>query len=357
VLALAVLAAWPGGAPDTARAAPRADPIPVLAYYYIWYEPNSWRRAKIDNPLLGRYASDDQWVMRRHVEWARKAGIDGFIVSWKRTPTLDERLAKLVHIARANRFKLAIIYQGLDHDRHPLPVDRVASDLQAFAARYAQSDVFDIFGAPLVIWSGTWRFTRDAVERVTRPLRDRLLVLASARTNPGYERLAGSVDGNAYYWSSVDPFAHGNYGARLRSMGEDVHRHGGLWIAPAAPGFDARLVGGRITVDRRHGDTLRRELAGAFGSNPDAIGLISWNEFSENSHVEPSERYGTRYLELLAAALGRPPPRIEDFGASDDSSTTGFSYGLPVLVGFAALLVGGVLVTARGDRRRSRRSV
>ncbi len=31
-----------------------SSPIPVLAYYYIWYDTSSWDRAKIDYPLLGR---------------------------------------------------------------------------------------------------------------------------------------------------------------------------------------------------------------------------------------------------------------------------------------------------------------
>src|SRR5512138_753305 len=33
--------------------------IPVMAYYYIWFDPQSWDRAKTDYPLLGRYSSDD----------------------------------------------------------------------------------------------------------------------------------------------------------------------------------------------------------------------------------------------------------------------------------------------------------
>ena len=42
-------------------------------------------------PLLGRYSSDDRGVMRQHVAWAKRAGIDGFIVSWKSTPVLNRR--------------------------------------------------------------------------------------------------------------------------------------------------------------------------------------------------------------------------------------------------------------------------
>jgi hypothetical protein len=44
---------------------------------------------------------------------------------------------------------------------------------------------------------------------------------------------------------------------------------------------------------------LKTELNTALQSLPDAIGLISWNEFSENSHIEPSQNYGGVYLKLL----------------------------------------------------------
>ena len=69
-----------------------APPDPLFAYYYIWFNASSWNRAKIDYPLLGRYSSDDRGVMRAHVAWAKQAGIDGFIVSWKSTPVLNRRL-------------------------------------------------------------------------------------------------------------------------------------------------------------------------------------------------------------------------------------------------------------------------
>ena len=48
-------------------AGPARDPVPVLAHYYIWFNPTSWNRAKTDYPLLGRYSSDDEAVMLRHI--------------------------------------------------------------------------------------------------------------------------------------------------------------------------------------------------------------------------------------------------------------------------------------------------
>jgi len=239
--------------------------------------------------------------MRRQVAQAKSAGIDGFIVSWKDRPVNNRRLVALATVARSMSFKLAIIYQGLNFTRDPLPADRVAADLQTFLHEYAADPVFRVFNKPLVIWSGTWKFSAADIERVTRPLRPSLLMLGSEKSPQGYERVARSFDGDAYYWSSVDPTTNSRYQAKLAAMSDTVHRSGGLWIAPFAPGFDARLVGGTKEVFRRDGATLRQEYSAAVSSSPDALGLISWNEFSENTHVEPSRTNGDRYLSLLSA--------------------------------------------------------
>jgi hypothetical protein len=349
--ALAVAAAVALGPPTSSASTPAANPIPVLAYYYIWYTPTSWQRAKRDLPLLGPYSSDQGSVMRQHVRWAKRAGIDGFIVSWKSTPALDRRLARLVDIADAEHFKLGLIYEGLDFERRPLPAGRVATDLKLFADRYARNPAFRLFGRkPVVIWSGTWKFPSSAVAAVTRQVRGRLQVLASEKNVPGYRRVAAHVDGDAYYWSSVDLTTPG-YPGKLKQMGRAVHAHRGLWIAPAAPGFDGRLLGGSRVVPRRNGATLRREFAGALSSSPDAVGLISWNEFSENSQIEPSRAYRYRYLRVVANMLGARAPAIPDFN-SDQQPAHGTSYGLPLLVGIGALCLGGGVVLYYRRHRR-----
>jgi len=236
----------------------KTDPIPVLAYYYIWFDPTSWDRAKTDYPLLGRYSSDDRAVMQQHIRWAKQAGIDGFIVSWKSTPTLNRRLEQLVELAETENFKLLIIYQGLDFEREPIPVEKVASDLDYFVYRWGNHPAFDLFGRPVVIWSGTWEFSVEEIASVTERFRDRIYILASERNLEGYQRVNHLVDGNAYYWSSVDPETYPGYAEKLQEMGKAVHADGGLWIAPAAPGVDARLSGGTRGVGRQDGGTAER---------------------------------------------------------------------------------------------------
>ncbi|HYY78909.1 MAG TPA: endo-1,3-alpha-glucanase family glycosylhydrolase [Actinomycetes bacterium] len=352
---LAALAVTLALLPAPVPAAP-ARPVPLLAYYYIWYDKTSWRRAKDDYPALGRYSSDDPTVMARQVDLARQAGIDGFIVSWKSTPVLNRRLEQLARIAAAKGLKLALIYEGLDFHRNPLPVDQVLHDLTEAAGRYARGPAFGLFDRPLVIWSGTWRYTPAQVARVVRPLRGRLMILASERDPDGVRRLGGLVDGDAYYWSSVDPRHTPRYEQKLVAMGQAVHAQKGLWVAPAAPGFDARKLGGKRVVGRRDGATLGQEMNAAMRSSPDAVGLISWNEFSEGSYVEPSIRYGRRYLDVLASIQHAPEPGAapgSDF-ASDEPS--GRDTGPARLLLLGAVLLGGIAGLAVILRRAANRT-
>jgi hypothetical protein len=334
--------------------APAADdPTDLYAYYYIWFNVSSWNRAKIDYPLLGRYSSDETSIMRSHIRMAKRAGINGFIVSWKSTATLDERLARLARVARSERFKLSLIYQGLDFERRPLPVAKISSDLRGFARRYGTSPVFRRGQKPMVIWSGTWKFSPADIERVSNSVRDRMLLLGTERNAEDYLAKAAALDGNAYYWSSVNPDTYPDHPGKLRALGLAVHDKGGLWIAPAAPGFDARKVGGTTVVPRRDGETLRRQLDAAQQSDPDAIGLISWNEFSENTQVEPSRMYKTKALEVLADIRGTQFDAKGELDSSLPAGRLGGGGSIPLVVAFGLCLLGVVLVLAR--RRASLR--
>lgn len=362
-LCAALRGAMPTATAAAAVAAPRAQSaaqpvVPVFAYYYIWFDPTSWDRAKRDLPLAGKYSSNSATVMRRHIEWAKRAGITGFIVSWKHNPSLDRRLATLISVAESEHFSLAMIYQGLDFYRKPLPAKQVGADLQFFARNYARREPFKVFAKPLVIWSGTWEFHARDVKRMTDPVRDRLTVLASERNVGGYERLVDAVDGDAYYWSSVNPDTYPGYDAKLAGMAQAVHDHHGIWIAPAAPGFDAHAIGGTTTVSRKDGRTLLRECAAAYSSSPDAIGLISWNEFSENSYIEPSVHYGKRYLDVTAQCTATGERDIRGAASDADSSAPGRGIASGLFVapfGIAGMVLVFVVVVRR-SRRRSKDS-
>jgi hypothetical protein len=125
-----------------------------------------------------------------------------------------------------------------------------------------------------------------------------------------------------------------------------------LWIAPAAPGFDARLVGGSSIVERKDGETLRAEMSAAYQSAPDAIGIISWNEFSENSHIEPSQKFGNSSLQILTEG-NFAMPSISNFDSSiplDVSEQQGLGRILALTFMGALILLSIIVIVGRAYR-------
>ena len=380
IAAAATIAGSPQGSSVTPQTLAAPDPgakPPVFAYYYIWFSQGSWDRAKTDLPRLGTYSSADPKVIAQHITWAREAGIDGFIVSWKHEARLDVPLQRLIAEAQRQQFKLILLYQGLDFDREPIDPKRVLDDLSWFSRTYGTNPVFDVFGRPAVIWSGTWKFTPDEIGMVRAGLGapDSLLLLGSERSAADYEARRDLFDGDAYYWSSADPTRTPGYQKRLDDLGAVVGADDGAkWIAPVTPGFDARLIGGTSIVDRRAGETYRAAWAAAARSHPSAMGIISWNEFSENSHIEPSAANGPLYLDLtrqLAGAGGdgtfalpTPTPRpsadrnpvLGPVDSSDLSIDVRGRQQILSLISGLALLIGLGLVIHRMRGRPTRSS-
>ena len=258
LLIVTVLAGLVASSPAAA-----SDP-PTYAYYYIWFSASSWNRAKTDYPKLGRYSSDEQRIMRQHIRWAKQTGIDGWIVSWKDTPVLTDRLEMLATIAAQERFKLSVIYQGLDFERRPLQPSRVGRDIDTFLHRFGRNPVFAFRGRPLIIWSGTWKFTADQIASVTENRRRHVAILATERNAVSYEAKADAVDGDAYYWSSLNPYTYPGRGRqaalaqhRRRPARRAVDRAGRARLRRTQGRWDR----GRAAQGRR--DVAQRARAGA----------------------------------------------------------------------------------------------
>ncbi|HSC86371.1 MAG TPA: glycoside hydrolase family 99-like domain-containing protein [Polyangiaceae bacterium] len=47
----------------------------------------------------------------------------------------------------------------------------------------------------------------------------------------------------------------------------------------------------------------RTALAAAVGSTPHWVAIYTWNEWWENTHIEPSEAFGNQYLDITGEYL------------------------------------------------------
>lgn len=247
--------------------------MPVFAYYYLWMTGWYWSEHKLDHPVEpfpGNYRSDNPAVIGWQVRQARAAGLTGFIVSWKDTPAYRRILPLVERGARKGGLKLALEYEGLNAARQPLPVAKVAADFRFFTSTYASNPVwYRIDGKPR---------RRVQAARCLHRRGRLLLVLGLPGTGPLLRQQArGHGCGGSPGSQDLD---------RAVRARRQRHPH--------------RRRPGRPPPRWRH---LRVEYATAARSAPDILGLISWNEWTENTYVEPSVKFGFTYLKKLRTLI------------------------------------------------------
>ena len=180
----------------------------------------------------------------------------------------------------------------------------------------------------------------------------------------GYERLADAVDGDAYYWSSVNPDTFPGYRREARGHGERGPRSrtdcGSRRRRRAS--MRARSRARRSCSARRRPNACCASARPHTHRSPTSLGLISWNEFTENTYIEPSKKYGALYLH--AATRCRPGSSGlpidgsgSHYGIDSSAPGHGFPSGLVVVPVTVAMMGGAVLVSVRRRRQGPSRPV
>jgi len=340
------------GLPRTAAASARA--VPVFADYYLWWDAPHWRsklgaayptRSKslplpaqlapngcdastqyagntlTDVPAanLGLYTQDDPTTIRRQVTLAASAGLDGFVVSWSGNGRADQtdnstafnrRLALLVRAARAHNveasrpFTLMLGYEGLDNSRNTRPTDWIRNDLAYFVRRYANDSEFRVpaYGTkPVVEFLDSRKFAPETLHGLLDPLHSKLTLIGDEHGTAEWNRGVATVfDGDSWYWSDENPYTNRRAAATVEHLSQTLHDEHKLWFAPITPGYNKSSLGRNGSCVPRNGiGTLQRLYATNAQSSPQGWTVISWNEYFENTYIEPSRRYGTTYIDAL----------------------------------------------------------
>jgi hypothetical protein len=177
------------------------------------------------------------------------------------------------------------------------PAAEIINDLNYFSRSYGSDPAFAnrFSPRPLVMLLASRKLSPGTLSTVSRATRARLFLLGD-ETASSWSTDGPLLDGTSYYWSSENPSQYTR--DSLISLGNQVHAAGKPWFSPFTPGFGNQLQGGTC-VPRNHGATLAAAWSGNGASHPDGWMGISWNEFVENTYLEPSLAYGTTYLDQL----------------------------------------------------------
>lgn len=282
-----------------------ADPL-VMAFYYTWFDENTWTYDQLSDLPAEPYVSRDRGVMGRHIDQAKSAGIDAFLVAWygPGENQTEPNLAALLEEAAARNFKIGLLFETTS----PFlgGTGAITGALQHALGVHANHPAFlRVDGRPVIFF---WRPTIYGVE-TWRTIR--------SQADPGY----GSVwiaegvdtsylavfDGHHLYSNTWNPPSDLTYTnqkfARLVTNARQSYGAYKFWVATVMPGYnDVRVrPGSGFAKDREGGAYYERSWQAAIASTPDWVVITSFNEWPEGTYIEPSAAFGSHYLNLTAA--------------------------------------------------------
>ncbi len=265
-----------------------------LALYYPWYYMGSWTSNElIDHPAT-LYDSGDTLAIARQMDQAKSAGITGFLESWAGPGSdSDNKLKLLLKVAQQKDFKIGIFFELLG-DNGPRDTNVIYDWFSYLVATYRDNPaMLTVHRKPIAVPFCTQFLGFGKWKRILQRLH-------AAGLDPAV--LSDSDPGD-----SLNIF-EGVASSPSSSLGRAVRYYGVLadspaakiYIATAMPGFDERLVPGRTGryEDRQNGQLFRTRLDAVVNSNPHWIEAYTWNEWWENTYIEPSVNYGDLYLQI-----------------------------------------------------------
>lgn len=300
---------------------PKHDPDDVL---------DDGRRdiASVFYPLVGPYHGQDPDILEYHLLSARAAGIGGFITDWYGPGTYsDETTAALLASAERHHVKVAVCLEekaffpgyatGIvtradvlnEMERHVRHVLARHAPSPAYLRRAGRPVLFMFIGhgdsavgplnlAPEELADVLGRFTNQ-------PL------LVRGHYDPAY----AGVTGASYAWCG-----DAAYRAQFYAAAGPARRAGqlGYWVGVASPGFDDSGVNGwgqapRIT-DRRGTQEYEDNWQQVLEANPDAVQIVTWNDFQEGTTIEPAREYGHLFLDVTERYVRDFTGRPSSFG-------------------------------------------
>lgn len=273
----------------------------VLAFYYPWYGslegPSKrwvhWNPERhndaTDTPTLGLYDSNSEEVVRKHIAWARKAGIDGFISSWWGEAGFEDAATRvLLKVAEEEAFLVSAYLEQARDAKH------LTNQVSYLVREFGPSKAWLKEDGRPVVFVYTRVVGEFRPEDFAAARGGALLVMDT------FDMTYGKAGGGLHTYNPVFEDV-----ARLReayaSASLACRANGLVFAATVVPGYDDTVVrdpGG--TRPREEGRFYDAFWEAAIASEPDWVLVCSWNEWHEGSEIEPSKEYGEFYLERTA---------------------------------------------------------
>lgn len=354
VFALAVLSAAPMSAQGSKQ---------VWAFYFGWWTAQSWGDGRLLDRPAAPYSSLDAGAVGRQIDEARSAGIDAFILSWfgpKNNNMTNQSLSILLDQAAARSFKIGVAVD-MHEGGYNASLNEVAESLIDIIGNRANHPAYLRYnGKPVIYFWNQGRFGVGQWEGLRAQLDpNRATIWVAEGTNTSYLPVFDGLYLFNTAWA-------GDPAATARGWLANTRAAGGTFYTPTAlPGWNESNMAGRDNPtspqDRGGANFLTNSFNGAASAGTDVILIVSWNEYFENSHIEPSQNYGTLALDTLRGLIGGwksgAPAAAQPVGSAppieggEAASGGGFVLPAPVFVPGTPVPPTGVTFTPSTDLR------
>jgi hypothetical protein len=256
------------------------------------------------HPLLGEYKTDDRNVVRKHLQWLRRAGVDVIvydvariqpeltILELPKQKTLQLLVEELSHQEKETRkLKLVLWFEKWNSnptgEQYRFGLDYVRKNL-------AERDFyFRLDGKPLVI---TYlNGVAPDVEKVEREFEAFLTLrrVSAYPDQPGWRYFGPAGDKECM---TVNPGADGFM------EGAFIDKY----VNKRPVDDHALRQRGKAAVEQRNdGKYFEDQLLKARQPDPKLILISGWNDWAWCLQIEPAREYGFLYVDMAARLLGR----------------------------------------------------
>ncbi len=277
----------------------------VLAFYYNWFDENTWKPDRVPDLPASPYTSRDAGAIARQIQQARGAGIDAFVVSWwgVGNPT-DDNFRTMLDQARAANFQAAVDFE-LTSPFYGSKNDVIRSLKTLLTTRAQHPAYLRVEGKPVVFFWREQKYSVDewrAIRNEVDPNRQSLWIAEGVKEQLPYLAVFDGLHLYSIAWAKDVTAELQKWRPRVKAYGADK-----LWVATVMPGNDDTRTrrSDAYVRDRRGGEFYRETWRAAFSTYPDWIIITSWNEWVEGTMIEPSVSYGNLYLDITREFAAR----------------------------------------------------
>jgi hypothetical protein len=283
----------------------------VAICYFSHFEDSArhdWEPIKEWNgpyhPVLGEYRTSDPRIVRQHLQWLRRAGVDVIVYDTCRIQpeltlldlpqqkTLQLLVEELSHQEKETR-KLKLVVWMEKWNGNPT-AEQYRFGLDYVRKNLASRDFYYRFhGKPMVLtYLNGPAPAIDAIDREYKQFFTLRRVSPDAKT-PGWRYFGPAGDKECM---TVNPGANGfmEEGFITKYVNKQPVDDNAL-----------RQRGKDAVQQRADGRYFENQLLQARRADPEVILISGWNDWAWCLQIEPAREYGLKYVDLAARLLGR----------------------------------------------------